>query len=178
MKINGKQLDSPGGDILVFPRIDEDIVIKIGCVLDYEPFNVMIPLPKPPKVQLRGQTAWTPNVEDPKYNEELDKYSALKTHWMVLKSLEINEDLEWETVDMADPETWKNYIKELETGGFCDNHVAKIINTVAAVNGLNEDMMEAAKKRFLAMQLAQEQQSSLQDAADSTSSGDAVSDSD
>ncbi len=178
MKINGKQLDSPGGDIIVFPRIDEDIILKVGCVLDYEPFNTMIPLPKAPQILLRGQTQYSPNVEDPEYNKALDKYSALKTHWMVLKSLEANEDLEWETVDMTDPETWGNYIQELETGGFCDNHVAKIINTVAAVNGLNEDMMEAAKKRFLAMQLAQEQQSSLQAAAVNTSPGDVAKDSD
>lgn len=176
MKIKGKKLDGPGGDVIVFPRIDGDVVLKVGCVLDYEPFTKMIPVPKPPQIMLRGQTQFSPNIEDPEYNKELDKYSALKTHWMVLKSLEINDDLEWETVDMADPETWSNYVQELEASEFCDNHIAKIINTVAAVNGLNEDMMEAAKKRFLAIQLVQDQQSSLQDAAANTSPGDVAKD--
>jgi len=176
MKINGKKLDGPNYDILAFPRVGGDIIIKIQCVLDYTPFTDMIELPIAPKIQLRGQKDWKPNVEDPKYNEAIGKYSELKTHWMVLKSLEINDDLEWETVDMADTETWGNYVKELEESGFADMHIAKIINSVASINGLNDDMMEAAKERFLAGELAEQLQNSLKDAAVNTQSGDAAKD--
>ena len=176
MKINGKKLDGPNYDIIIFPRIDGDIVLKVACVLDYTPFTDMMSVPEAPKIQLRGQTAWTPNTADPKYNEAISKYSEYKTHWMVLKSLEINEDLEWETVDLTDPDTWGNYTTELEESGFADQHIAKIINKVAAINGLNDDMMEAAKERFLAEQLANEQQSFLKDAVDNTQSGDVAKD--
>jgi hypothetical protein len=175
MKIKGKKLDGPNYDVIVFPRLDGDIVLKVACVLDYTPFTDMIELPVAPKIQLRGQ-AWKPNIDDPTYNEAINKYSELKTHWMVLKSLEINEDLEWETVDMSDTETWGNYSKELEDSGFADLHIAKIINAVASINGLNDDMMEAAKERFLAAQLVEERQNYQKDVAVSTQSGESVSD--
>jgi len=176
MKINGKKLDGPNYDVIVFPRIGGDIVFKVQCVLDYTPFEKMMPTPKPPTIQRRGQKEWTPNFEDPEYNKEILKYSEYKTHWMMLKSLEINEDLKWETVDMADPETWGNYITELEEAKFADTHIVKILNAVTAINGLNEDMLDAAKERFLVAQSALELRSSQQDVVDNISSGAAASD--
>lgn len=176
MKINGKKLDGPNYDVIVFPRVDGDIVIKVQCVLDYTPFTDKFELPVAPKVQMRGSKDWKPNTEDPTYNAAIEKYSTYKTNWMMLKSLEINDDLEWETVDMADPETWGNYVQELEEAGFADMHIAKIINSVAGINGLNDDMMEAAKERFLAEESALRLRNSLQDAADNTAPGDVASD--
>jgi hypothetical protein len=168
MKYAGKTIDGPSFDVIVFPRLDGDIVFKCQCVLDYEPFRKICPLPEPPKIMRKGETVYSQNVEDPEYLEKLHHYSELKTHWMVLKSLEATESLEWDTVDFANPETWSNYTDELLKGGFTDSQIAKIINTVAAVNGLNDKMMEEAKKRFLAGQQVQNKQNSLQDEQPST----------
>jgi len=160
MKINGKKIDGPSLDYVVFPRPEGDIVFTISCVLDYEPFTKLCPLPEPPKIQHRGSTEWIPNFEDDKYIESIRHFSEKRTHWMVLISLSATPNLEWETVDMMDSSTWGNYVDELTQGGFTDAQVAKIINSVSAINGLNERMMEDAKKRFLAGKLADELQNS------------------
>jgi len=160
MRINGKVVDGPSYDVVVFPRIDGDVVFKCQCVLDYEPFLKLVPAPEPPKIMRRGETQYSVNLEDSTYTAALEKYSELRTHWMILKSLEATDDLGWDTVDMAEPDTWKNYPEELLKAGFTDSQIARIINTCAAVNGLNEKMMDEAKQRFLAGLRAKPQQSS------------------
>ena len=160
MKINGKKLDGPSVDYIVFPRMDGDIVFTISCVLDYDQFNELCPIPEPPKIQYRGSTDSVPNFKDPKFIESIEEFSQKRTHWMVLKSLEASSDLEWDTVNMMDSSTWGNYIDELTEGGFTDAQVAKIINSVSSLNGLNERMMEDAKKRFLAGKLVNNLQNS------------------
>lgn len=153
MKIQGKKLDGPAIEILVIPRGDIDIVFQAQCVTDYTEFEAIYKVPKPPFLLVRGDEEQVPDFKNKKYIEKMSDYAKAQTNYMILKSLEVTEDLEWETVEMTDPETWGNYNQELLDAGFSSIHIGRIVNLVSIANGLDERMIIEAKKRFLATKL-------------------------
>jgi hypothetical protein len=154
MKIKGRVIKGPNCETVVIPRGDDYIVFKTQAVLDYEPFEKMVPEPKPPAVLYRGETVSRPNFEDPKYREDLKKRNLLKYAWMCIKSLEATEDLEWEIVDKANPSTWNSLDEEFKKAGFTPLEINKIYEGVLTANGMNEEKLEQARKHFLATQAA------------------------
>jgi hypothetical protein len=69
--------------------------------------------------------------------------------------------LEWELVDLENPDTWERYQEELQQCNFSDIEMTRIIEGVMTANGLNQAVLEEAEKRFLAGQaLVQDSQSS------------------
>jgi len=154
MKIHGKKLDSPNEVTIVIPRQSGNIIFKAQAVLDFEPFKAICPQPEPPQIMKPGQQP-REDLEDPKYVEELNKWSKQHTEWMIIKSLEATEGLEWETVDKSDPETWANYEKELRDSGFAPAEITRIITSVLDACGLNQRKIDEATEAFLAGQVAQ-----------------------
>ena len=154
MKIAGMELAGPRIETLVLPRQDKDIVIRAQAVLDFDEFEKMCEEPKPEMRMVPGGGK-VPVITDEKYVEALTKFAALKTHWMVLKSLEATPDLEWETVDKSDPTTWGNYKDELKAAGFSFAEAAMIVRTVTDACGLNQAKIEEATALFLAGQVNQ-----------------------
>jgi len=152
MKYLGEKLDAPTVEVIVIPRQTGDIVFKAAAILDYSNFEKMCPQPEPPESMVPGGGTQQ-DIEDPKYNEHLNEWAERKSHWMILKSLQSTEDLEWETVDMAKPETWKNYAQELRDAHFTDYHINQILNIAITVNGLDQSKIDEATKSFLAGQL-------------------------
>lgn len=153
MKIQGKNLDGPAIEILVIPRGEIDIVFQAQCVTDYTEFEAIYKSPEPPMILHRGDEVSVPNFQDKKYIEKMSDYAKAQTNYMILKSLEATEDLIWETIEMTQPDTWGNYEQELLDSGFSSIHIGRIINLVSIVNGLDEKMIQDAKKRFLASTL-------------------------
>jgi len=149
MKIQGKKFDGPAIEIVPIIRGEEEIILKAQAVLDYEDFHTVCPRPTPPEKMFPGGRKEV-NVNDKKYIEDINGYSNKKYTWMVLKSLEATEGLEWETVDMSKPDTWDNYNKELTDSGFTEAEVVRILMAVTNAQGLNSDKIEEARKRFLA----------------------------
>ena len=175
MEINGKSFKGPATDVVVIPFRGEDIVFTIQCVTDYSDFNKVCQLPEPKKlVNPKGETKVL--VNDPKFQEEIYKHSALRTHWMILQSLKATEDLKWDTVDFDDPTTWNKYIDELEAFGFTESHIDHLISKIIELNGLDDDKLEEARKRFLATRQESKGQSSLEDALLKIPSGEPAKD--
>lgn len=170
MKIQGKKIACRNTDFLVIPRppvqtnetqedgttkiveISGDIVFKAEAVLSYEKFDQYVPSPKPPMSLKRGQSVATPNPDHPSYQVALNRYASLKTTWMILESLRVTPDLEWETVKEEDPSTWENYLTELQDAGFNQIEIIRIQTLALKVNSLDEEMLDAARNRFLAGQ--------------------------
>lgn len=174
MKIHGKSLSGPNIEVVVFPRPSGDVVFKAQAVLEYEEFTKLNPQPEPPKVMRRGG-AVSADVTDKKYVEAHNAWAESRTHYMILKSLEATEGLEWETVVMADPETWPLYQQELTDAGFTAPDIARIVNCVVDACGLNQKKIDEATARFLAGQgQEQESGSSPSIAQKSTQSGEPV----
>jgi len=154
MKLQGRQIKGPNMETIVIPRGDDYIVFKAQAVLDYEPFEKMVPEPKPPGVIRRGETVATPNYEAPEFKAAMKKRGMLKYAWMVIKSLEATEGLEWEVINLQDSSTWDKVDEEFKASGFTPLEINKIYEGVLSANGMNEDKLEQAK-RFLATQAAQ-----------------------
>jgi hypothetical protein len=173
MKIRGREIKGPNEQLLVIPRpnievpeivdgkptgktISEsgDIVFKVRAVLDYSDFEKMCPTPQPPMVRKLGQAQATPDISDVKYTEMLGRWASQRTHYMMLKSLEATEGLEWETVKINEPDTWEGFAKELEAAGLTNPEAAKLLGAISQVNGIDEDKYEEARQRFLHSQVA------------------------
>lgn len=152
MKIKGKKIEGPGVEYVVIPRPDSedgDIVFTCAAVLDYDAFDKLCPLPDPPMV-LKPGGIQTPDVEDEDYQKIISEHGIKRIDWLTLKSLESTEGLEWETVDMQDPVTWKNYNDELKQAGFTFMEIAHIRQGVISVNSFDDRKMKEARERFLA----------------------------
>ena len=161
MKLHGQKITGPNTVLIPIPRGTEDqIVFTAQAVLSYTDFDAKCPTPTPRRAVSPGGGSKL-LTEEPQYIEKMDKYTSLRIYWMVLQSLKATEGLEWETVDFDDPKTWVNYETELRTAGMSDIEVGRIVRGVMQANALDDEMVEAARKRFLASQLAEAQESRL-----------------
>lgn len=126
-----------------------------------EAFLTVYPEPKPPVKTQKGRE--TSLFDDPKYLQAMQDRSACSIDFMIIKSLELPKDghyendkligehqWEFEKVKMSDPETYRNWEKELWDVGFSETETAKIANECLRVNGLGVQNIEDAKKDFLA----------------------------
>jgi hypothetical protein len=159
MKLHGVKIEGPNVEEIVIPRGDTQIVFRATAVLDDQEFDDLCPRPKPRVAILKGGKR-VEQTDEPTYREALNDWGRRRVAWLVLKSLEATEGLEWETVDYDDPKTWLNYEQELTASGFSDAEVARIINGVMAANGLSEAKVDEARKRFLASREAESAASS------------------
>jgi hypothetical protein len=150
MKINGRKI-GPSIETVVIPREGEDFVFRAQAVLDYSEFDTNNPEPKPPEALMPGGERKL-IYDNPKYQERVGEWAESKTHWMILKSLQATEGLEWETVKMEDPSTWPNYQEEMKTSGLSPAEINTIVQTVITANGLNQQKIDEALERFLAGQ--------------------------
>lgn len=149
MRINGKKIEGPNEELIIIPRPDEPIVFTARAVLDMDEFDKLCPRPTPPIIRKRDGTR-IEDYDDARYRKKLDDYAVKKSSYMLLKSLEGTEGLEWEDVDIADPSTWENYKAELRESGFSDVEVQRIMVGVLSANCLSESRLEEARKSFLA----------------------------
>lgn len=149
MKIKGKKIEGPNIEIVVIPRtLGDDIVFKVQAVLDMEPFETMCPTPIPPIKRLASGEE-IPNLQDKGFLASIHNLATKRLAWIVLTSLQATEDLEWETVDLSDHNTWGLFRQELRDSGFSDVEINRIVGGCISVNALNDDKIEAARERFL-----------------------------
>lgn len=150
MRIKGQKISGPNEEYIVFPRgNNEPIVLTARAVLDMGDFDRLCPRPTPPIIRMKSGDR-IEDLKDAKYQAKLEDYSSKRMAYLVLKSLEATEELEWETVQLHDPSTWLNYQSELKNSGFSDIEVNRIIVGVMNANCLNDAKLEEARKTFLA----------------------------
>lgn len=155
MKYGGKKIEGRNIEILVLPRGEQKIVFKAQAVDITEEFEKLVPVPEPPMVLKPGGIK-EKQLSDPDYLKRLDDYGASRTDFLIINSLKVTKELEWETIDFKKPETWKNWQKELIESGFIDVERLHIINLVMKANALDERLLEQARQDFLAGQSLQE----------------------
>lgn len=176
MKIKGKKITPPKPVIIPIPRDDgEDLFFTCAAVLDFSEFDTVCPAPKPP-VWMRPNKPNQVDTQDKKYLRNLDIYAQRKTAWLILKSLQATEDLEWETVDMQDPTTWDNFREEMEES-LTPREVDLVIQGVFDANLPSEDRQNEALERFTLSQVeGDDNHSSQKEEQDSIPSGGLASD--
>jgi hypothetical protein len=149
MKIGGVIVDGPSEEVLILPRPTSehgDIVIRCIAVLDMSHFHNMCPEPKAKPMLVKG--GFKPNEKDPGYLEQVAEYSQLRFSYIALKSLEPS-DIEWDTVVMDQPVTWKLWEKELKDSGISAIEINRIVACVMQANSLDEAKLEKARESFL-----------------------------
>lgn len=149
MKYKGNVVRGLREVIEVIPLNGVDIGFIFKAVVNEEFFEKVSPEPQPPKQKnvKTGQTL--PNFTDPTYLKAQSEWGTRKTNWMFLESMKDTPDFEWETVVLNDPGTWHNWVKELEDSGFGQVDIQRLLNAFARAQGLDERMVEEARKRFL-----------------------------
>ncbi len=169
MKVNGKTIDRPNEVLLVLPRSDGDLVFKFRAVVDDSMFEKLCPEPKPPRTKdiKTGEVRF--NIEDEDYKRAINDWASRQTHWQFLQSISATEGLEWETVKADDPGTWQNWRTEMVKAGFAIGEMNAIWAHFVRANSLSSDMIEEARKRFLASQEVKAVSSSSLTAEPSTS---------
>jgi hypothetical protein len=178
MKLAGRKIEGANVEYIVLPRGDgEPLVLKAQAILDYSPFDMLCPPPRPPTV-LRPGGVKSYNVEDPRYLESLMEHGRRRSAWIILTSLRLGTpDLEWETVDYGDPNTWSGYIDELRASGFSEVEIIRVVKGCMVANALDDSKLEEARKAFLAFQERQaDLLSSPEGGLNSTPSGAPASD--
>jgi hypothetical protein len=154
MKINGKTIKGPNVEIIAIPRSNgDDIIFHAQAVLSMEDFHKMVPEPVPP-YKTHGDGTVTPEFNSPKYKEKMSVYNQQINDYMLIKSLSATPGLEWETVDIDNPETWHNIHSELKSSDLTDVEIQRIMMGAINANGLSEARVEEARKRFLASRAA------------------------
>lgn len=155
MKYKGKKLEGRNTDILVLIKGGERVVFRAEALQNYTEFDKLCPEPEPPHKLLPGGVK-EPNFNDPSYKKRLDEYGMKKTAFTILKSLSVTEDLEWEKVDLKNPDTWGKWQEELSEAQFTETEIGRILQLVLRVNSLDDDMLAQAKNDFLQEALQQE----------------------
>src|SRR4051812_35229165 len=114
MKIKGKVLSGPNLEICIIPRGNEkeDIIFKCQAVLDMTDFERLCPEPRIPIMLHKGNRIQ--DIESPIYKAQIGEHNERRINFLIIKSLEATEDLEWDTVNLSDSSTWGNYHKELK----------------------------------------------------------------
>ena len=145
VKIAGKQIEKTlFEDFIVLPQNNEDIVIKARAVADYDEFEKLCPLPKPPGKQTRD--GFIPDNNDDTHKLRVAQYGLQKIGWLAIQSL---YEFEWETVEESNPKTWVRWEKELLASGFTTVEVGLVLSLILDVNHLNESKMKEARDSFL-----------------------------
>ena len=145
MKIGGVEVTT-SEEVLVLPRAMGDDIVIVAVAADMENFEDMYPKPQLPKRIVRGGVE--DDVDSPAYVAALESWGNRRFEYLVLKSLEPSK-IEWETIDMDKPNTWKNWSKELQEAGFASTECNRIVNCVLTANSLNEAKLRIARERFL-----------------------------
>jgi hypothetical protein len=180
MKIKGVTIEGPNEELIIIPRGNGmlDIVFKARAVLNYDDFETLVKEPTAPHIMFAGETKSSPQLDNPKYLKEKQAYNEQRLSWLILKSLAATEDLEWDTVDMADSSTWINYDEELRSSGFSNIEIGRIRQGCMIANSLDQDTIDEARKHFLVMErLAAAQLDSPAAEVPTTQSGEPVKDS-
>lgn len=151
MKLHGKTISRPQPEVVVIPRDNGDHVFKLQAVLNMDEFDKLCPEPKPPTVRHKDGTVKS-DMNDAKYIKKLDKIRELRFSYMLIKSLEATEGLEWERVVMLNPDTWLQWKDELIESGLTDHEVQRIIAAMFEANGITEKRYDEARARFIRMQ--------------------------
>ncbi len=158
--------------LLVLPRGDQTLVFRAKGLKDMEEFQALCPLPKPPgKITKDG---WVPSLNDPTYQQMMADHADKRLGYMVVQSL-AESDIEWDTVDIADPRTWTNWQDDLSAAGLSQVEINRVVAIVMEANCLDEAKLKKAREVFLlGQQPAPPEFSGLLTEAENTQSGEPV----
>jgi hypothetical protein len=149
MKLHGEILELTNIRIVPIIRENKTIFLKVAPISSFEDFLKVCPMPVPPTRDLPGKGP-TPFLEAKEYKAQMAARNAQMLEYMIIKSLDATDGLTWDTVDLSNPDTYKNYDAELRAAGFTQIEITRIVSAVMGVNSLDEEAIDRARESFLA----------------------------
>lgn len=149
MKINGLKIEGPNEEIVVIPRESGDLIFKCKAILDFKEFDKLCPEPTAPEVVRRDQTRFR-DEKSPEYIKEHTEWAEKRTAYMFVTSLMATDGLEFEKVNIDDPDTWALYNEEMKESGLSEYDMSRLLMGVTTACGFNQEKIDEATKRFLA----------------------------
>lgn len=145
MKINGQAVEAPVEEVLVLQRGNGRVVF-LACAVDLDEFYALCPEPKPPgKITPEG---WVPEPNDPGYRQIKANHNIQLNAYVVVHSL-VPSKIEWDTVVLDNPSTWKNWRDDLKNNHFSTFEIGRIFQLTQDANCLNEEKLQRARELFL-----------------------------
>lgn len=148
MKWQGEQIYVPNEtDVKITRRDGTTLEFKFQAVEDMNAFEKLYPQPSPPWIKNnKGQVKY--QHDDPKHQEAMTDWARKRMLWLILKSMEATKDLEWESVDINDPDTYDLFEDELKEAGLNQVEVNKLSMAALEANSLTDAMIENAQQDF------------------------------
>ena len=158
MKYKGQKVANTNVEYVVFPRGDNNIVFIAKPVVNFDEFEKLYPEPKPPLIQYPETTGKPPENDytDATYRQRMQDFMESRYYWLILTTIKDSPDIEWETINMDLPGSYKNFETELGEAEFLPAEVNRIREAVSKVNALDERQLDEARKSFLASLQAQQ----------------------
>lgn len=176
MRVRGKTVTAPPPVHCDIYRGPEKITFVCNAVLDYEKFDDLVPVPKPPLITSRKAGTSTRDVNDPSFLEKVNRYATLRTAYLVITSISGTPDLEWDMVKLDDPETWFKYEDELRSF-LSEPEMERLTKAVMEANSPTEARQSEALDRFTPSQEEAESSQSQVGELPTTPSGEPAKDS-
>lgn len=145
MKIGGIEIDGPNTDVLVLPRSKGNVVFTGLAIHDFDEFDKIVPVPRPPRVLKKNVTV--DDMQDPGFAQQRTAYEVLRFAYMMIKTLEPSK-IEWSIVKLEDPSTWLSWADELSEN-LSIFEQRKVIDFVHEVNTLDQGKIDEARNAFL-----------------------------
>ena len=158
MKINGRSMgDQPNEVPVVLPRpevfneeIEDwengDLSFICKAVTSFDQLAELLPEPQPPVAIGKGNEK-VYNKKDPGYKAQMHQYNLKQLAYIVIESLR-DADLEWDTVELENPQTWLNYVNDFKSAGLNMIEINKICQGCMEANALDEEKLDKARKLF------------------------------
>jgi len=151
MKLKGQVIPAPAPVKIKFYRGKDVFELNIASILDYTEFDKIVPLPKPPLVSKISTGSQYQDYNDIRYRVKFEEYVQQKSNYAVIKGLQATEGLEWGTVRIEEPDTWKNIQDDLRTC-FTEGEIVDIMEGVREANNPTEAKQKEAFDSFFATQ--------------------------
>jgi len=148
MKVRGTHLK--GIEPIPIPIFrGEDTEFLLAGPVDLEIFDESCPPPKPIMTMRPGGQS-EPDYKNAKYVTQLDEYAKKRIGYMIFKSLQATDGIEWEKFEEGKSDTYLLWQEELRDYGLNNFEINRVISTVMEANSLTEDRVTEARKSFLA----------------------------
>ncbi len=152
MRHKSAQLSRPVSEIKI-PRPDGELNFKVAAIplgLARQ-FEKVVPKPAPPTssvMRVGHAPDITRNWEDPEFLKSMEEFIFLRSLYMVYRSLELDENLEWpcKPVDIV---TMRTLAQSIVDSGLSDGDVSMILDRANHLSNIMPEDLEAARKRFL-----------------------------
>lgn len=182
MKIGGQTVQ--GSHRVIIPIVrDVPRYFVLGPVTDTAGFFEQFPSPKPPMIHNVETNMDEPDFGSAKFRAAQLTHNGQFLDWLALSSIKAGAightgqelPVTWDTIDMDDPTTFKNWRQELTDAGHTDAEINRLMDGVMEVNSLSEEAVAKARADFLRGRAEVNLGASPSTEPDSTPSGEPVS---